>query len=389
MLNYQLLKKKVDEFGDTAKKVNDSSKLRKTHSEEAMKFISMSRDLGKILLNEIESVAEANIKHRDQDNLILNTCSILNCNLDRQKNIIAGLLTDGYVSFEVKTDFDNRISSLENALNKASVNLQEIIQNDNRIIFKDKYLIFKKKSQMKSLENLYSLADMILTDSENAIKGSATNLQRGLQMVDRFNAVDDLVKSGNKDELNMLLAEAHIGWKTAMSVNKNSSSQLEFAEKVNRFTRQLLEDSVAIKGIVNEKHLLFEENLKIVIALNEGISMEFKKYFGTDELISKIAFTDSNEAQIGTLSLLIKIATEDVKFLASLNYNMTDSIQLNNENETKTVSMSDSEVRYFNKITTEVSQMTEATRYPIEGSAKNIENGKILEKELKSIIDSI
>ena len=62
---------------------------------------------------------------------------------------------------------------------------------------------------------------------------------------------------------------------------------------------------------------------------------------------------------------------------------MTDKSHLNNEIETKSVELTEKELEYYNNIKKAVSAMTEDTAYPIEGSGKNIENGKILEKNLQ------
>ena len=85
----------------------------------------------------------------------------------------------------------------------------------------------------------------------------------------------------------------------------------------------------------------------------------------------------------------VKIACNDVKYLGAVNYDMADSSHLNNETEDSALKLTRREIEYYDGIKKEVEGMTEATRYPIEGSNKNITNGKNLEKYLKEVIDQM
>ena len=75
--------------------------------------------------------------------------------------------------------------------------------------------------------------------------------------------------------------------------------------------------------------------------------------------------------------------------MMSLNYDMTESSHINNQIETKAVELTDDEIKIYDKIKDEAESMTEATRYPIEGSGKNIVNGKELEVLIKKLIEEI
>lgn len=389
MIDYQILKEKASDFGEIARKVNESSEIRKTYSEEAVKYISMLKDIGEILLKEIKSVAEANVKHRDYDNKTQNACFILKYNIDRQQKIIEELNNEGVISEKLKDSLSGVIISVLNTIEDVSANLKEIIENDNRIIFKDTYLYTLKNSQIKALSNLSELTELILTDAKKATEGSAANLKRGLDLAEQFKSVDKLIESGDRNKLEKLFREASAGKETALSVNSKSVSQLEFSEKVNRFTGQLLEDTMYIKEIVTEKHALFEANLQIITVLTVLVSLDLKKYLEIEKLVDQIDYIESSGGRITALNQLVKIAVEDVKLLTSQNYDITESIQKNNELETKTVSMTESEVDYYNRITTAVAEMTSAAGYPAEGSAENIENAGILERELEKIISSL
>jgi len=72
-----------------------------------------------------------------------------------------------------------------------------------------------------------------------------------------------------------------------------------------------------------------------------------------------------------------------------MNFDMTGAIALNSDIEKKAIELTRMKIGYFDRIREEVKSMTDATSYPIEGSGRNIENGKILEMYLKQILGRI
>ncbi len=376
----------ADEFGSIAKNVNESSKKRKNHSEEIINQINKSLGIGDTLNQKLESVADANVVQRNQDNIVFNTCKILNSNMIKQLELVNELKLSGAVDGSLIDEFLGKIDELIGSIREAVTNVQEIIENDNNIILMDNLIMTRKKYQQDSISTLKKLARISLEDAEKAIDGSSSNLQRGLDMVDKFKSVDKLVKENKIDDLKLLAEDANRGWNIAQNVNKSSNSQLEFAEKVKEFTDQFHEDSLTIKEMVIEKHHMFEQNLQIVTVLTVILSLKFKKYLEINETVQKIEFNDKIRNVMNNLTIFIDIACKDITDVTKLNYDMTDSSHLNNEVEHSAVELTREELECFEKIQNEVEKMTEATRYPIEGSGKNIENGQIMEKLLNEVI---
>ena len=108
--------------------------------------------------------------------------------------------------------------------------------------------------QNESIQKLKNLTVKILNDAEKAINGSSSNLDRGLKMVENLKDAGKYLKTNNKKELKKLKEESNAGWNIAADVNKSSRSQYKFAEKVNKFTQELYDDSTKISDIVLKKH---------------------------------------------------------------------------------------------------------------------------------------
>lgn len=385
----EVLNNTADEFGKIAEKVNESSKKRKAHAEEVIKYIGLCLDIGASLNKDMESNFTANIRQRDQDTVVSNTCKILKANLENQKQVLNDIQKKNEISKEISDQLSSKIKDFSQILEEALANIQRIIEKDNQIILMDKIIKWRKDLQQKSLLMLKDLANTSLKDAEKAIQGSSANLERGLKLVERFKNTEKLVSDKNNQELENLVADANKGWNTAFEVNRSSNAQFQFAEKVNNFTRQLYEDSIAIKDIVVQKHHEFEENLQVVTVLTVILSLKFKKYLPVEEFFDSLELLDNIRDLLLNLGAHIKIACKDVKDVTALNYDMTDSSNLNNAIEDNAVKFTKKESEYFDNIKKEVELMTEATKYPVEGSSKNITNGQLLEKHLKELAESI
>lgn len=375
----------AEDFGNIARKVNESSKKRKQHSEKAIEHIHQSLEIGEKLDKDLDSVAKSNMKLRDQDTYVLNTCFNLKKITSKQKELLSKLEKSASLNADAGKQIHKIFDDFSSSLDEAIINLNSIIESDNKVTLLDRLIITRKKFQQESITKLNKLAVISLEDAEKAINGSSSNLERGLKMVDNYKKVKELADKKDINALKALAEEANRGWKIAVDVNTSSKSQFEFAEQVNKFTQELHDDSLAIRQIIDEKHHIFEQNLQTITVLTVNISLKFKNYLDIEKIIESIEPAKDLET-FNSFNAYTKIACHDIRYLSALNYDMTDSIHLNNEIESKAVAMSKEELSHYDSIKSEVKAMTEATKYPVEGSGKNIENGKILEEEIKKLI---
>lgn len=387
------LNSKAEEFGSIENLVNESSRVRKKHSEESITLIKQSLEIGDILNHEFEIISRANKTMRDQDTMIQNYCHVLDSNIGRQKEIFGELNSSPFINQTVMSQMEEMASSLSKSLQKAIILLHMIIENDNEIILMDDLIINRKSIQRTSIDQLKKLAFRTLEDADSAIRGSSSNLKRGLKLVERLSEVKRHLDDRNSDEISKLIDEAHTGWNIAATVNRNSATQLLFAEQVNRFTGRLHADSDAIRDLVVEKHNLFSRNLELTRELTVILSLEIKDYLPAGGMLNDLCVTTELPPDTGrlagNLASYATIACRDILFISNLNFDMTDSISLNADIEKKSVDLTRIELEYFDRIRNEVQCMTEATKYPIEGSERNIKNGKILENYLRQIREEI
>jgi hypothetical protein len=387
------LHNKAEEFGSIERLVSESSRLRKKHSEESITLIKQSLEIGDILNHEFEIISRANKTMRDQDASIQNYCHILDSNTARQKELIDALRNNPHVNQSALLQLEEMVRSLSESVHKAIVLLHMLIENDNEIILMDNLIINRKKFQRESIDRLKKLAFRTMEDADSAIRGSSSNLKRGLQLVERLADVKRHLSDKNRDELGRLIDEAHTGWNIAAAVNRSSATQMLFAEQVDQFTAGLHEDSDAIRDLVVDKHKLFSRNRELSTELTVILSLEIKDYLQAGEIVNGLCPGTNLPGEIrrmaGNLVSYATIACRDILLVSNLNFNTTDSINLNADIEKKSVDLTRVELEYYERIREEVRSMTEATRYPIEGSERNIENGKLIENYLRKILEGV
>lgn len=387
-----LLLEKAEDFGNIAKKVNESSKLRRDRSKEALRFIELSLNAGIKISKETQVISRSTIGHRDQNEFVMNSFNIILSNLRRQSGCLDELkaLPENYFIQPVAVEIDDLKESLEKGISL----IKKVIDMNNQIILLDKLVLELKLNQKKRISKLLGIGRSVLKDAEIAIAGSASNLQRGLKLAKNFKNAGRLIERKDKKSLTALLKEAKTGWNMAARVNKSSNSQFAFAEKVYLFTKQLHDESADIQNLVMEKHGIFKQTEDPIAEISVLAGIEIQKYVNNvSDLIKNFPESDARangfHKVTNNLLALINITFADIAMLSDVNYDMSDSINQNASAEKRVVELSRQEMEYYDGIKSSVEAMTEATRYPVEGSERNIQNGKILEDTLKKIISKM
>ncbi len=376
----------ADDMTLIAEKVNESSRKRKQHSMNTLAAVAQTIEIGKALESDFDKIYKADRDQSIKDNAIVLTCRILLLNLEEQKSRIDKLKNISGSNAEILQKITLLTEDFYKSLLDAFSTLELIIEKDSEILLADKLLKMKKKFQLNSVKAMNNITIMVLEDAEKAINGSAKNLERGKKISEKIKKTAELVESKNFAELKNLAAEIEAAHATATQVNASSKSQYEFAEQSNQFTKNLHEDSMSIKEVVDKKHLLFEETLQHVTVLTVTISLKFKKYLEVEQLFNSMEYSNDNRGILNELNVLSSVAIEDLKHLIELNYNMTDLSHMNNEAEQTAVDLTEKEHKIYDTIKNEVEQMTKATAYPVEGSAKNMQNTDELKKLISELL---
>ena len=388
---FEKLRLIADDFGATATKVNESSLRRKNHAGLALSDIGASRAAGIILLNKIRAIARENISLRDRHAVILNSFRIIEENLKRQSLLLSRLETEKSIGAGHSQSIAGYNRNLAETIRKGIPLLEKIIAAGNTIILHDSQIVMRRQFQKERASRLEKSARKVLRDAETAVDGSRLNSRRGSALSKRFRGIGLLVKKNNMKEIKKIMAEAGAGWKLAAKVNARSKSQFDFADRVNGFTRKLRDEAQDIMGLVVEKHRLFRADLEPIAELAVLVAVELMEYAVNQDNIRGLL---ADDAAIGPeayrlrndLAALITNACASARAISNLNFDMSGCIASNARFEESAVELTREEDTGYARISAEVERMTEAARYPVEGSARNITNGKELVKILSDIM---
>jgi hypothetical protein len=386
-------REKAEEFGSIERQVNDFSRLRKIHAEEAIGLIRQSMEIGDILAHEFEIISRTNRTMRDRDTTLQNYCLGLELNIRHQKELLR-LLTGGpHADPALLEKLEEMSDALASTIQKAIILLNIIVRNDTEIVLMDDLAIRRKKLQRESIDRLKKLAFRTAEDAEAAIRGSAANIRRSRQLIERLDDIQRLVEEHRTDQMAGLIEEAIAAWNVSAAVHRSSVTQTAFTGEANRCIGKLHADSIAIRDLVITKDRLISHNHELVSELTVILSLEIKEFLPAadmaEETLPDSGMPDNVSSTLSNLLSYMLIACRDIGVISGMNFDMHGAIELNADMEKKAVELTKMKTGYFSRIRDEVRSMTEAAQYPIMGSGLNIENGKTLELYLRQIAEQM
>ena len=219
------LHNKAQEFGSIARLVNESSRVRKAHTDEAINLIKQSIEISDILNHEFEIISRADRTMRMHDTMTMSTCRMLRMNTERQREIIESISGGLLIDATLLRRIDDRAAIFERSISRAIEILDKMTATDDAIILLDNLIIHRRQALRESMDFLKKLTLRIMEDAENAIRGSSSNLNRGLQLVEELGRVREYIAEGNREALERLAEEANTGWNIAAAVNRSSMTR--------------------------------------------------------------------------------------------------------------------------------------------------------------------
>lgn len=372
-------------FADTARRVNISSRLKTNHIREALACITYLQSIESNVIEDLNKVAYKDNNKSEGDRYIKSLCEHLREDIAKFTMLTVDMQKAGRVEKEILKKAIRLHNDFKTTISEIIKKIELVIDNDEEIIRTDEEIIRLKKAQQNFLESLFNNTKKSCIDAVRAVKGSRSNLLRGLKMVQNFEQIETLIESNDLDALTILFNNTKVGWEIAESVHESSRSQLEFAEKVYDNTRMLHEQSRQITDLVNSRNNMYMENVYSFNLITKLMSDQYIKHRYMDELLAALNEVSASDDTIAKLSDCIKDIAKKAEGI--IRQNIQNSYYT--ESETGTFEMISEENRYYDKIIEEIEFMTETTHYPIEGSRENIRNGQLLEKMLVEVLNEM
>ena len=372
-------------FADTAKRVNISSRLRTNHIREALASIIYLQSIGSNVIEDVHNVAYKDNNRRECDLDIQSMCVQLKKDIKKLTKLAVDIEKSDNLNKETMKKIIRLHNDFKLTINDVIQKMESIISNDNEIIKKDEEILTLKTTQQHLLETLQVDTQKSCIDAVRAIKGSRSNLLRGLKMVQNFEQIESLIEFNDLDALSILYNNTKVGWEIAESVNQSSISQFQFAEKVYDNTQMLHEKSKHISNLVNSRQENDTENINSFNDITNMLSEQLIKHMYLNDLLKTSENSSLKDEQINKLATHIN----DIIISAESIIKQNTQNRYYSESEFGNFDMIQEENYYYDRIIEEIEFMTETTRYPIEGSKDNITNGQILEQLLVSVFNEM
>jgi hypothetical protein len=366
------------EFGQIAQKVNESSKLRKKQAELAISSVDPAFKVCEELLKIFQTNSKMGKDYVDIIKSLEKTVGELLKDITKAKGALKKVKPS-----PGQKNYTKAITDLEVSSKKAMEIIKKLTQDNSEIVKMYDLIIKSKLAQKRNIMQLQVITEVVEQEAQKAIEGSQSNLKRGQQLSKNFQSVPKLIKDKNIEELNNLVVEAHAGWTLAAEVNKNSKSQLSFNQNFNSFSKKLHADSRSSEKKVLEKHETMKKSAQKMADLAKILSQKIAIFNKAVQKSKSVLNENKNLQETHT-----KVA-EKVKMISGIKLFEAKYKDTNNKLKLLTSTLTKKEIEYFNNLKNSVHTMTESTKFPIQGSGKNITNGKFLETTLKEIIAQI
>jgi hypothetical protein len=379
------------DFENTAHLVNESSRQRKKYTGEAISCLDMVIDTGNTLLKEMKQISGQAVLLSNRHMEALNALIILKRNIHKQNSIIHSFSENSSREKEIIDPLAALNRNLDGSVLKGISLFEKLIDKTNDIILLDSQLLNLKKFQNKKNLLLKRLAQIALKDADKSIENSDANHQRGSDFIKSLSQINDLIKSSDRNGIEAIIGTAAAGRKSASMVNISSKAQFVFTDRVNLAANQLFTGSMRIREMIQEKYRSFNENLETVTEISILMSLELLDYLPAKALFKQMLADDISSAagfppEMDDLSALVISACDDIESLSGLNFDMTENISMNSRLEASAIALTANEMESYNALKTAVEFMTEAARYPVEGSARNMDNAREIERGLKAVL---
>jgi hypothetical protein len=377
------------ELVSIAVKVHEASQRRMQLLDEAVSIIGRCDTMCEDLYPDIERSSDGGTEERDRHSVILNTCLILESNLKAQSEIVTRLSGEKLLDPGTVCTLQGIIDAGSRVVEEALGHARSLIGQGNRIIMLSSLILQRKLRQGRAVRSLAGLIESCRSDLELAVSSSTEDLERVRELADRIAGIGRLVENGNRAAVEALRDQSRAAWQAGYRIGSLAKAQFDIAEKVYHFTTDIHGELAAIRNMVEEKRNLFELSVQELTVLTVTISLKFKEYLGIKEVIRSLECEEGIRTPLCELVPYANIAFEDITDLASLNLDMTESSHRMNETGSRIMASTNEEMNLCGEVWNRVEEMTNQARYSVEVSEINLRNGRLLERELQQILDSM
>lgn len=381
----------IKRFFAFAQDLSKTVSRRISQAAKLKEFIDMAIELGDKITQKIDPVLTANLVLREQFNTINNACSVLNININKQKEIIGDLKIMEAIDPKNQKRLMYAVLRLLESIQKALSLIRPIIERSNDMILLDHRISRANTAigdQMKGfIEMLNRYRGMVGNDwrlySVNEIKKDFTD--------EYFSRSVSAIESGDKHGCAELTSDLREELNFEKGLSDSMASQGPLTGEMNQIGKLQYYDSNSIKNMVDSKYARHQENLEALAQLSVILSLEIEDYLKIRELFETCQ--PGGNASYETrrlfkdLNILFDIACGSIESLIELNHYTVEIFDTNAKREEHIVELSNMYIRCYDNIRKELDSAEKGLVSISGGIQKNILIGQVLEKNLSKLLD--
>ena len=356
-------------------------------------FVDMALELGDKITQKIDMLLTADLALREQFNTICNACSVLNININKQKEIIGDIKMMEAIDQKGEKRLMYAILRLVESVQKALSLIQPMIERSNSMILLDHRISRVNASigeQMKGfIEMLARYRGMVGNDwrlySVNEIKKDYSE--------EYFSCASRAIESDDRKGCTDLISDLREELNFEKGLFDSIASQSPLAAEMNQNGKWLYYDSNSVRNMIDSKYTRHQENLEALAQLSVILSLEIEDYLKIRELFDAglSGENPSHEARrlLRDLKILFDIACASIESLVELNHYTVEIFDTNAEREDHIVELSNMYLRCYDNIRKELDSIEKSIVSISGGMQKNSVIGQALEENLSKLYEDI
>lgn len=381
----------VKRFFSFAQELKSSLSRRINQSGKLKEFTDLSLQLCDKIMQKNDLALKASQTLRDQFNTISHVCSMLNININKQKEFIGNLSALDAIDQKLEKRLMYKVLMLSESIQKGLSLLLGIIERNNEIILLDYRIgrhIAMITDQMRSFIDMGNRLQSTIAGDWKNYGAHARKPVPGDDLPARAAAC---IESENPGGLRKLAEQMEDELGAEESLSGSLAPQVAFMDDLSRAAMHLYYDANGIRNLVDTKNAYNRENLEDMAQLSVILSLEIGDYVRVNEVMDPVKFMDTmpDEAMriFKELLVLFDIAGNSIDNLIELNQYTVEIFDNNAKREDQAVELSNMFIRCYDNIRKEVEDALKTSRFISEGTQKNIIIGQVLEKNLKKILE--
>ncbi len=353
------------------------------------KFVDLAVEIGEKFTLKSELVMNSDLMLRDQLNTMHNACSLLNSNVARQKEIIAGLRIQDAIDSMTEKRLMYRVLMLSESIQNALGLIRRMLDRHNGVILLDQ-IIAKRVGSIDDVMNR-------LRNGGRHFIEEATGGWSEFGVFDRGGAPEEIVaraaraiQESDTADLKRLVNEVAGEVRAEGSASETVATMLPVVEGLSGTAADSRRDSSDTQKTIDEKNVQNLHNLDEMGRLSIVLSIEIEDYKKLKETIVRDRTGDDISTEMRNLfresSILFTAACNAIENLVELNHYTVELFKTNTTREEQVREIWTMYRRCHDNIWKQSEETATHLRFLSEGLKKNGIIGRVLEKNIRKLL---